>query len=125
MRVSLGILLASILGCSSAPPQVGANKWIGYTEKGLASYYADRHQSNMTACGERYNHDLKTAAHKKIPCGSKLQVTNMDNDETVVVIVNDRGPFVDGRIVDLSKSAFSSIANTSSGLVTVQIEVIE
>ena len=126
-RHSLIILLISavILGCSGAPPKKNADGWIGYTEEGKASFYADKHQFKRTASGELYNHDLKTAAHRTIPFGSKVEVTNITNGKSVVAVVNDRGPFVNGRIVDLSKSAFSSIGNTSLGLINVQIEVIE
>jgi len=114
-----------MLGCSSAPTKKVADEWIGYTEEGKASFYADKHQFQKTASGALYNHDLKTAAHKTIPFGSKIEVTNITNGKSVIVVVNDRGPFVNGRIVDLSKSAFSSIGNTSLGLISVQIEVIE
>ena len=119
------LIPAAILGCSSAPPKKNADEWIGYTEKGKASFYADKHQFEKTASGEQYNHDLKTAAHRTIPFGSKVEVTNITNGKSVGVVVNDRGPFVNGRIVDLSKSAFSSIGNTSAGLMSVEIEVIE
>ena len=118
------LVSASILGCSTAPPKNEAG-WIGYTEIGKASFYADKHQFKKTASGELYNHNLKTAAHRTIPLGSKIKVTNVDNGKSVVAEVNDRGPFVKGRIVDLSNSAFSSIGNTSLGLLSVQIEVIE
>lgn len=123
-RFLIFLFSIAILGCSSTPSKNEA-VWIGYTEEGIASFYADKHQFQKTASGERYNHDLKTAAHRKIPFGSKIKVTNVTNGKNVVVKVNDRGPFVNGRIVDLSKSAFSSIGNTSSGLINVQIEVIE
>ena len=123
-RLIIVLVSAAILGCSSAPPR-DESKWIGYTEEGKASFYADRHQFKKTASGELYNHDLKTAAHKKMPFGSKINVTNVNNGRSVIVVVNDRGPFVNGRIVDLSKSAFSSIGNTSAGLLSVEIEVIE
>lgn len=119
------LIPAAILGCSSAPPKKNADEWIGYTQEGKASYYADKHQFEKTASGERYNHDLKTAAHRTIPFGSKIEVTNINNGRSVVAVVNDRGPFINGRIVDLSKSAFSSIGNTSAGLLNVEIEVIE
>ena len=129
MKYTLGwflifIVSAAILGCSSAPPKDEAG-WIGYTETGQASFYADKHQFEKTASGALYNHDLRTAAHRTIPFGSKIQVTNINNGKSVIVVVNDRGPFVNGRIVDLSKSAFSSIGNTSAGLLNVEIEVIE
>ncbi|OQK17821.1 hypothetical protein AU255_08145 [Methyloprofundus sedimenti] len=120
------VFLASItiIGCSSVRPESGS-EWIGYTQSGRASFYADKHQFKKTANGELYNHDLKTAAHKKIPFGTKVKVTNVNNGKSVVVKINDRGPFVKGRIVDLSKSAFNSIGNTSSGLISVQIEVVK
>ena len=117
---------AAILGCGSVQTESTDTTFgVGYTETGIASFYGDKHQFKKTASGELYNHDLKTAAHRNIPFGSKLRVTNVGNDKSVVVKVNDRGPFVSGRIVDLSKSAFSSIGNTSSGLINVRIEIIE
>ena len=71
-----------------------------------------------------YRHDLSTAAHKKLPFGSVVKVTNTSNGKSVLVTINDRGPFVRGRVIDLSKSAFSRIGNTASGLLNVEIEVI-
>jgi rare lipoprotein A len=118
------LVSVAILGCSNAPPKDEAD-WIGYTEKGKASFYADTHQFKKTASGELYSHDLKTAAHRAIPLGSKIKVTNVNNGKSVVAKVNDRGPYAKDRIVDLSKSAFNSIGNTSLGLISVQIEVIE
>lgn len=124
--VTLLVLAIVILlsGCSTVQP--GADgKWSGFTETGQASFYADKHHKRKTASGEIYRHDLKTAAHKKLPFGTKLRVTNLDTDKSVVVKVNDRGPFVKGRIIDLSKSAFSAIGKTSAGLINVKIEVID
>ena len=122
----LTILLASmaILGCSSLQSK-NPEDWIGYTDTGEASFYANKHQNRKTANGELYKHELKTAAHKTMPFGSRVKVTNVDNGKSVVVRVNDRGPFVRGRIIDLSKSAFSSIGNTAQGLIDVRIEVIK
>jgi rare lipoprotein A len=110
-------------GCTTVQLGVGSS-WIGFSESGLASYYADKHQNRKTANGELYKHNLKTAAHKKLPFGSNVKVTNMSNGKSVMVKINDRGPFVKGRIIDLSKSAFSSIGSMSSGLINVKIEVI-
>ena len=112
-----------LTGCATVQPGTGGN-WIGFTESGQASYYADKHQNRKTASGELYKHELKTAAHKRLPFGSKVKVTNVKSGKSVIVTINDRGPFVKGRIIDLSKSAFSSIGNTSSGLINVTIEVI-
>ncbi|HVK98983.1 MAG TPA: septal ring lytic transglycosylase RlpA family protein [Dongiaceae bacterium] len=123
---NLIIFLATfaILGCSTIQSKNPAD-WVGYTESGEASFYANKHQSRKTANGEKYSHDLKTAAHKTIPFGAKVKVTNVDNGKSVVVRINDRGPFVRGRIIDLSKSAFSSIGNTAQGLIDVEIEVVK
>lgn len=105
------------MGCSTNSP--GASR--GYTESGQASYYADKYENRKTASGELYRHNLKTAAHKKLPFGSKVKVTNVANGKSVIVKINDRGPFVRGRVIDLSKSAFNSIGKTSSGLIKVKI----
>lgn len=117
------LIFGLIAGCSSVQKKSPAD-WIGYTESGQASFYASKHQNKKTASGELYKHSLKTAAHRELPFGSKVKVTNVGNGKSVVVKVNDRGPFVRGRIIDLSKSAFSSIASTSLGLISVEIEVI-
>ncbi len=120
----VAMLAVLSVGCSSFSSHHGGN-WAGFTESGKASFYADRHQNHKTASGERYRHDLKTAAHKELPFGSRIQVTNVDNGKSVVVKVNDRGPFVRGRIVDLSRSAFGAIANPRQGVIDVELEVIE
>ena len=117
------VLLLIVAGCSTTQPGAAGN-WAGYKEKGQASFYADRHQNQKTASGQPYRHDLSTAAHKKLPFGSVVKVTNTSNGKSVVVTINDRGPFVRGRVIDLSKSAFSRIGNTSAGLLNVEIEVI-
>ncbi|MDT3318525.1 septal ring lytic transglycosylase RlpA family protein [Shewanella sp. SP1S2-4] len=124
VKLSVLALLSFLAGCSSMQTGENAN-WVGFTESGQASFYGDKHQNKQTASGEFYKHKLKTAAHKKLPFGSSVKVTNVDNGKSVIVKINDRGPFVRGRIIDLSKSAFSSIGNTSSGLIDVKIEVIK
>lgn len=112
------------LGCGCSPAMEGAD-WLGYTESGTASYYAAKFQSKKTASGKLYDKMRKTAAHKKLPFGTRVKVTNTKNGESVVVRINDRGPFVKDRIIDLSGSAFSSIANLGAGVIEVNIEVIE
>ena len=114
----------TLSACSSTPSGKNAN-WTGFTQSGQASYYADKYHNRKTASGERYQHQLSTAAHRELPFGSKVKVTNIKNGKTVVVTVNDRGPFIRGRIIDLSKSAFSHIGNTSTGLIEVKIQVID
>ena len=127
MRIFKGFLFAliflSILECSTVPTKRDSS-WIGYTESGKASYYAMKFQSKKTASGELYDRAKRTAAHKKLPFGTIVKVTNIKNRKNVIVKINDRGPFVKGRIVDLSNSAFSSIANLDAGVIEVKIEVI-
>ena len=96
----------------------------GYQKTGKASFYAMKYQSRKTANGERFDQSAKTAAHKKLPFGTKVKVTNVENGKSVIVRINDRGPFVKGRIIDLSRSAFTSIGNTSAGVIDVKIKVI-
>ena len=86
-----------------------------------ASYYW---QEQTTASGERFNPSDLTAAHKTLPLGSKVKVTNPSNGKTVVVRINDRGPYVAGRCLDLSKAAMETIGGTSSGVITVNYEVL-
>jgi rare lipoprotein A len=74
-------------------------------------------QSKKTASGELYDKAKKTAAHRKLPFGTKVKVTNTKNWKSVIVKINDRGPFEKGRIVDLSGSAFSRIANFDDGVI--------
>jgi rare lipoprotein A len=97
-----------------------------HKENAVASYYADKFNNRKTASGAKYDHNKLTAAHKKFPFGTKLKVTNPNNKKSVVVTVNDRGPFVKGREIDLSKKAFMMIAtNKGSGIQKVTIEIIE
>ncbi len=95
-----------------------------YQQTGKASFYANKYHGRKTASGERFNQRASTAAHNKLPFGTWVKVTNINNDKSVMVRINDRGPFVKGRIIDLSKSAFSAIANTRKGVVNVIVKVI-
>ncbi len=123
LNISLLSFICLLVGCSSSQSVSGGN-WVGFTESGQASYYADKYQNKKTASGELYKIELKTAAHNRLPFGTLIKVKNVENGKTVVVKVNDRGPFVKGRIIDLSKSAFDTIGDRSSGVIKVKIEVI-
>lgn len=112
-----------LTACSSVQSNKNKN-WLGYTQTGIASYYADKHQNQKTASGEVYQHKLKTAAHRSLPFGANVKVVNIENNKSIVVKINDRGPFVKGRIIDLSKSAFMEISDTNAGLMQVKIEVV-
>jgi rare lipoprotein A len=92
--------------------------------KGTASYYGAKFHGRRTASGERFNQNALTAAHKTLPLGTKVRVTNLRNGESVEVTINDRGPYVKGRIIDLSKGAARELGMLRSGTAKVKVEVI-
>ncbi|PSV20862.1 septal ring lytic transglycosylase RlpA family lipoprotein [Photobacterium leiognathi subsp. mandapamensis] len=93
-------------------------------EVGKASYYADKYQGRKTASGQRYDKNKRTAAHRTLPFGTRVKVTNLANNKSVIVTINDRGPYSKGRVIDLSRSAFSAIGKTSSGILKVKVETL-
>lgn len=95
------------------------------TQTGKASFYADKFEGRTTASGEKYKHNKLTAAHKTLPFGTKVKVTNLANNKEVEVTINDRGPYVDGRIIDLSKSAAEALGFINLGLAEVKMEVVD
>lgn len=96
-----------------------------YKDKAHASYYADRFHGQRTASGKRFDMNKLTAAHKKLPFGTIVRVTNEANGKSVIVEITDRGPFVKGREIDLSKKAFMSIATGKGGYVIAKLEVLQ
>ncbi|NUT41703.1 MAG: septal ring lytic transglycosylase RlpA family protein [Thermoactinospora sp.] len=86
-----------------------------------ASFYGD---PQMTASGEQFDPTAMTAAHKSLPLGSKVRVTNPNNGDSVTVRINDRGPYIGGRCLDLSEAAFDAIGDTGAGVMTVKYEVL-
>lgn len=94
-------------------------------QEGKASYYADKFEGKPTASGEKYKHSKLTAAHKTLPFGTVVKVTNVGNGKSVEVRINDRGPFVEGRVIDLSRSAAEKIDLIHVGVADVKIEVVD
>lgn len=94
-------------------------------QTGKASFYADKFEGSFTASGEKYKHNKLTAAHKSLPFGTKVRVTNLANNEAVEVLINDRGPYVENRIIDLSKSAAEKLGFVNQGLAEVKLEIID
>ena len=119
------VCIALSLASCAKTTTVNPSGWIGYQESGKASYYAMKYQNRKTASGERLNQGSKTAAHRKLPFGTIVKVTNIKNGKRVTVKINDRGPFVKGRIIDLTRSAFSRIGDLRSGVIDVKIEVVQ
>ncbi|MBK0382798.1 septal ring lytic transglycosylase RlpA family protein [Pedobacter sp. SD-b] len=91
------------------------------SQTGKASYYADKFNGRRTASGEKFRSSKLTAAHKTLPFGTKVKVTNLRNHRSVKVKINDRGPFVAGRIIDLSKKAARKIGIDKEGVGNVKI----
>ncbi|SFH77918.1 septal ring lytic transglycosylase RlpA family protein [Modicisalibacter xianhensis] len=121
-----GLSLASVAlflgGCAShsADPGQGA-----YTaQQGQAAYYSDAYQGNRTANGERYDRNALTAAHRSLPFGTRVNVTNLNNGRNVTVRINDRGPFTRGRIIDLSRRAAQQLGMIRSGTAPVRVIVL-
>lgn len=147
----LFLLIFFFIGCSSrevyAPPskiinspsmhkatmrpyKVGGKKYyptrvsVGDTFSGIASWYGSDFHGKKTSNGEIYNMYALTAAHKTLPMNTMLRVTNLNNNKNVIVRVNDRGPFIAGRVVDLSKTAASKINMIGTGTAPVRVEVL-
>ncbi len=95
------------------------------TEYGKAGYYADSLHGRKTASGEPYNKNDLTCAHKSLPFGTKVRITRIDNKKSVVVRVNDRGPFVEGYVTDISRLAAELIGLIKDGVTRVQLDVVE
>ena len=91
-------------------------------ETGLASWYGRRFHGNLTASGEVFNQEKLTAAHRTLPWGSRVKVTNLTNGKSVEVRINDRGPFGKGRIIDVSRAAAKVLDMVGSGITTVRVE---
>ena len=91
------------------------------SETGMASFYADKYVGRKTSNGEKFKQNKLTAAHKTLPFGTKVKVTNLSNGQSVKVRINDRGPFIQGRIIDLSKKAAKKIDMVNAGVAKVTI----
>lgn len=93
-----------------------------FSQVGTASWYGGKHHGRKTASGERYNmHDM-TAAHRSVKLGTVVRVTNLENGRTTTVRINDRGPYVDGRVIDLSSAAAQNLGMKQRGLAHVRVE---
>lgn len=112
-----------LVSCAGSQDQ--ENRVMAVTsERGKASYYADRYQHRKTASGQRLDNSAMTAAHKTLPFGTRVRVTNINNGKTVEVVINDRGPFVRGRVIDLTRAAFSRIEDLRMGLADVEVVIV-
>jgi rare lipoprotein A len=119
------VIVLFLSGCAGQAGYKPHPELNGYKETGVASYYARNFHHRKTASGERLNNNSMTAAHKTLPFGTEVIVKNINNGKSIKVRINDRGPFVKGRIIDLTRAAFSQIANLDKGVVKVEIRVVK
>ncbi len=117
----LPTLLIGLILLSACSKKISPSKSNGRSDTGYASYYGDEFNGRKTANGEIFRQSNLTAAHKKLAFGTKVKVTNLSNNKSVTVRINDRGPFVAGRIIDLSKSAAKKIDMVGAGVAKVKI----
>lgn len=114
-----------VAACASSSPETARGRHHhGRIFKGRASFYGRRFQGHKTASGERYDRHALTAAHRKLPFGTVVRVTNRRNGRSVKVRINDRGPFGGGRILDLSEAAARRLKMLRAGVVPVTVEVL-
>lgn len=116
--------------CTHRAPRDGRNSdapesFEGRTDVGYASWYGDQFHGKKTASGETYDMYAMTAAHRRAPFGTQVRVTNLDNGRQTMVKINDRGPFVRGRIIDLSRKAAEEIGMVGSGTAKVKLEFLD
>lgn len=127
MQKALLIMLIMAIAALIFPSGKGPENEVVTTppEYGKASFYADYFVGRRTASGAVYRHELFTAAHRTLPLGTRVRVTCMESTRSAEVVINDRGPFVKGRIIDLSISAFNAISSKNRGVIYVKLEIIE
>ncbi|HPQ69916.1 MAG TPA: septal ring lytic transglycosylase RlpA family protein [bacterium] len=113
--------LLLLIGCASDHV---VRRPTGWSQTGYASWYGETFQGRRTASGETFDYRKLTAAHKTLPFGTYVEVTRLDNGRKVVVKINDRGPFVHGRIIDLSKAAAQKLDMVRDGVAKVKISVV-
>ncbi len=121
--ILLFVLAIAFWGCGTTNKSVN----VPYTDEleGMASYYAEDFHGRKTSNGETYDMHAMTAAHRTLPFNSRVRVTNLDNRRSVEVRINDRGPFKNNRVIDLSYKAALEIGLISNGTAPVSIEVLK
>lgn len=109
---------------TSSPPPTPSREAQGHQLAGMASWYGGKFQGRLTANGETFDTNQLTAAHRTLPFDTIVRVTNQTNGHSVIVRINDRGPFVDDRVIDLSRAAADIIGLTAAGVAPVRLDVL-
>ena len=123
--ITSGLQAYALLGALSLLGGCSTLGGAGGSETGKASYYGQAHHGKRTASGERFDQNALTAAHRTLPFGTRVRVTNLNNERSVVLRINDRGPFVRGRIIDVSRAAAVRLDMLRAGVVPVRVETLD
>jgi rare lipoprotein A len=119
------LLLTAVAGCATSGTSSRPGRMdTGYTEIGMATWYGGKHHGGPTASGERFDMHQMTAAHKHLRFGTVVRVEHLGNGRSVVVRINDRGPYGKGRIIDLSRAAAEKLGILDEGVAKVRIVVL-
>jgi rare lipoprotein A len=121
----LGCGVALLLAACLSPAPALARSKHQHREVGVASFYGREWNGHRTASGERFDPNALTAAHRTLPFGTRVKVTNLENGRHIIVRINDRGPFVRGRVLDLSRAAAKKLDFVATGTTTVRIDVLK
>jgi len=122
--VSSALIVATLMtGLMTSIDTLAASRG-GSTQSGKASYYHDRFHGRKTASGAAYNKNALSAAHKTLPLGTQVRVTDARSGKSVVVRINDRGPYARGRVIDLSRAAAREIGLVNKGVANVKLEIL-
>jgi peptidoglycan lytic transglycosylase len=123
---ALGAVAPRVPAQPASPPDASpaVDAEVGAEQTGIASWYGPWHHGRRTASGETFDMRKQTAAHPSLPLGSRVRVTNLDNGRSTVVRINDRGPVVPGRIIDLSRAAAARLNAIDTGVIPVHLEVV-
>jgi rare lipoprotein A len=126
----LTLVLGLVPACAGSRPAApvssaaSSDQLLAFEEEGYASYYGNEHQGHRTASGSTFNSRHLTAAHRTLPFGTRVRVTNLDKGRHVVVTVTDRGPFRRERVIDVSRRAAKDLGFIRSGTARVRLEVV-
>ena len=123
------LITLALAGCAASPPPGGGqgawnSRAAGYDRVGHASWYGGKFHGRRTASGQRYNMHAFTAAHRTLPFGTQVAVTNLANGRTVRLVINDRGPFIRGRIIDVSRRAAHKLGFLQTGITRVRVRTV-
>jgi rare lipoprotein A len=128
LSICAGLAVALAITASAAAARYGTSRttpYEGFRQVGEASWYGPGFHGRKTASGERFNQNKLTAAHRKLPLGTEVQVVNLENGRSVTVEINDRGPYVRGRVIDVSRAAAKRLGIIEDGVAQVEIRATQ